>query len=168
MSGATHRAIALRAGLPASTTTYFFSSIDELLVEALTHFTQERVAYFEALSGEVTGSPSELSEVAMRFAQALCSHPTHEAAQFEVYLDAARPESRHRQVAAAIFESFERVTIAALETLRVENPKAIAPMVIALADGYALHGRARGDEPLDPAPLADALLLLVQSLQPPG
>ena len=31
----THRAVAARAGVPLSTTSYFFSSIDELVTEAL-------------------------------------------------------------------------------------------------------------------------------------
>src|SRR6478609_7665045 len=55
----THRAVAARAGVPLSTTSYFFSSIDELVTEALRVGASERVADFDAaervaiLSGDV-------------------------------------------------------------------------------------------------------------------
>ena len=33
VAGATHRAVAARAGMPTSTTSYFFSSLDELMAQ---------------------------------------------------------------------------------------------------------------------------------------
>src|SRR6476660_7553581 len=44
----THRAVAARAGVPLSTTSYFFSSIDELVTEALRMGATERVSEFDA------------------------------------------------------------------------------------------------------------------------
>src|SRR3954467_2180985 len=44
----THRAVAARAGVPLSTTSYFFSSIDALVTEALRQGVSDRVAAFDA------------------------------------------------------------------------------------------------------------------------
>lgn len=45
----THRAVAARAGVPLSTTSYFFSSIDELVTEALRNGEDDRGADFDAV-----------------------------------------------------------------------------------------------------------------------
>jgi DNA-binding transcriptional regulator YbjK len=44
VGGATHRAIAARAGVPLSTTSYFFASLDELIVAALRAFATTSIA----------------------------------------------------------------------------------------------------------------------------
>src|SRR5262249_39795807 len=41
IAGATHREIAKRAGVSLSTTSYFFASIDDLLLETLRYFTEQ-------------------------------------------------------------------------------------------------------------------------------
>lgn len=42
MGGATHRAVAARAGCRSGSTSCFFSSLDELLAEAIRHFVTRR------------------------------------------------------------------------------------------------------------------------------
>lgn len=163
LAGATHRAICAQAGLPPSTTTYFFSSIEELLIEALTHFTRRRVEQFSQLSSELAGTSTSQAEIAYGFAQALCTFSPHEIAQFELYLDAGRPSSLLQDGVASIIDGFKEVTVAALRAAGVPEPERLAPVVVCLADGFALHGIARGHKDLDPAPLAEAFLLLVQS-----
>ncbi len=163
VGGATHRAIAERAGVPPSTTTYFFSSIDELILEALRHFTQERVAQLNELSRVLAERHSEPREIAQLFAEILCAAPIqHEIAQYEAYLDTSRRDSEDRRAVAAILEAFEGVAVTALEAVGAPNPAAIAPIFVSLADGYGLRRIALGHN-LDPAPLADAYYRLFQS-----
>ncbi len=43
-SALTHRAVANRAGVPLASTTYYFSSVDDLAEQALRHATQTWLA----------------------------------------------------------------------------------------------------------------------------
>src|SRR5580704_10476475 len=54
VGGATHRAIAARAGVPLSTTSYFFGSLDELIVEALRAFVAGSIKELDVLTRSVT------------------------------------------------------------------------------------------------------------------
>lgn len=156
VGAATHRAIAERAGVPPSTTTYFFSSIDELILEALRHFTEQRITQLNALSATLAEQHSTPEEIASLFAQTLTAAPLqHEVAQFEAYLDSSRRDPDERQAVAAILEAFEGVAVSALRAVGAPNPEAIAPIFVSLADGYGLRRIALGHD-LDPAPLADA------------
>lgn len=61
----THRAVAARAGVSATSTTYYFGSIQELTDEALARHVAERSADLEGLVApalEVGGSAAEVSE----------------------------------------------------------------------------------------------------------
>ena len=162
VGGATHRSIAERAGVPPSTTTYFFSSIDELVIEALRHFTEQRVVQLNELSAMLTERHSSPEETAQLFAEILCAAPPqHEIAQFEAYLDAGRRDSTERPV-VSILEAFEGVAVSALRANGTPNPELVAPIFVSLADGYGLRRCVLGHD-LDPKPLADAFHRLFQS-----
>lgn len=163
VGGATHRAIAERAGVPPSTTTYFFASIDELVLEALRHFTQQRVAQLNELSTVLTEQHSTPEETARLFAEILCAAPQqHEIAQFEAYLDASRRDTEERATVGSIVEAFEQVAVSALRANGTPDPELVAPIFVSLADGYGLRRCALGKD-LDPAPLADAFHRLFRS-----
>ena len=51
----THRAVAVEAGVPLAAATYYFASIDDLLVSALTRATEQQVALFSHLRGASLG-----------------------------------------------------------------------------------------------------------------
>lgn len=144
---ATHRAIAARAGLPLATTSYFFASIDDLLVEATRHFTAEQAVAYEALAEELVDAPR--SEFAARFAAALmAADRTVELAQVEAYLHAAR-DPAVRPGAAEVMAAFERATIAALAAVDVADPPRHARTFMAFVDGFILQHLAnpqRDDE----------------------
>lgn len=170
VGGATHRAIAERAQVPPSTTTYFFASIDELILEALRHFTTLRVHQLDQLGNVLKEQGSEPAQIARMFADALCSAPQqHEIAQFEAYLDASRRDADEQRIVAGVLEAFEGVAVHALEAVGTPNPELIAPIFVSLADGYGLRRLALGHS-LDPAPLADAFhrLFLSYTETPPG
>jgi len=144
----THRAVAERAGLPPSTTTYFFESIDDLVAEALVTYTAERITEIEQLVATVPDDMTP-SEMFARSAQFLMSTPKHHAvAQMEVYLLASRDAELAGPVADAI-EAYRRVTVTLLRTVGVRRAQAAARAFQAMADGFAIHHLANpsaGDE----------------------
>lgn len=158
---ATHRAIAERAGVPASTTTYFFASIRELVLEAMRHFTAARVEELAAASAVFAEGDSDPRVVADFFAQALCATPSEQQiAQFEAYLGASRArDPEDRSAVAEMMEAFETLAATALESVGTPGGEALAPLFLALVDGFALRRIATG-EPSDPALLADAFYRL--------
>jgi DNA-binding transcriptional regulator YbjK len=154
-TAATHRAIAARAGLPPSTTTYFFSSIDELLAEATRRFTSERAAELDAVSAALPDRAS-FDEMAALFAEVLLTgERAMELAQIEAYLHAARSSDLRDAVAEAM-GAFERAAASALAAAGARRPEAGARAFMALADGFVLEHLARPDE-YDRLLLTDAL-----------
>lgn len=170
VGGATHRAIAERAQVPPSTTTYFFASIDELILEALRHFTTLRVQQLEQLGDVLKEQGTEPAQIARTFAEILCAAPVqHEIALFEAYLDANRRDADDQHTVASVLQAFEGVAVHALQAIGTPNPELVAPLFVSLADGYALRRLALGHS-LDPEPLADAFHRLFLSYRelPPG
>lgn len=163
---ATHRAIAARAGVPPATTSYFFASIDDLLVEATRHFTAEQAGAYAALAAELVDAPP--SEFAARFAAALmASDRTVELAQVEAYLHAARDPAL-RAGAAEVMDAFERATIASLTAVGVEEPARHARTFMAFVDGFILQHLANPN-PDDEERLRDGLnALFVAALRSTG
>lgn len=159
---ATHRAIAGRAGLPPATTSYFFSSIDDLLTEATRHFAAEQAQAYDALTAEMEGAdPSAFLE---RFVAALMSSDrTVELAQVEAYLHAAR-DPAVRAGAAEVMEAFERTARAALAALGVPDPARHTRTLTAFVDGFILQHLAN-PRPDDEAQLRAGLSTLLAAAQ---
>lgn len=161
---ATHRAIAERAGVPASTTTYFFSSIRELILEAMRHFTMLQVEQLAAFNTVLEQRSSSLAEIAGLFADALCAAPTsHNIAQFEAYLTAARVDDPDDKAAiTGVMAAFEEIAAAALRAFGVERAEEVAPLFVAVVDGLSLRHIATG-EPAERDLMADVLHRLMLS-----
>ncbi len=157
-SAATHRAIAARAGLPTATTSYFFSSIDELLAEATRLFTSERAKELDAASQAIPARATP-EEVATLFADVLLTGDrSMELAQIEAYLHAARSDDL-RQAASDAMAAFERAATVALTAAGAVRPEAGARAFMALVDGFVLEHLAR-PLPSDREALRAALLSL--------
>jgi DNA-binding transcriptional regulator YbjK len=160
VSGATHRAIAARAGVPLSTTSYFFASIDELVLEALREFVARRVAELEAITAAVSEEGGSTAELTERFVSALTTAPTAPAvAQFESYLEVTRHPELRPEI-ESVLAAFERLAEAALAAAGARRPKEGARAFVALADGFALHRLAWPRGAGDAAALRDALRAL--------
>ena len=126
-----------RAGLPPATTSYFFSSIDDLLVEATRRFTSQQAAAYESLAAELVDAPP--AEFAARFAAALMSADRIvELAQVEAYLHAAH-DPAVRPGAAEVMAAFEQATIAALAAVGVVDSRHHARTFMAFVDGFILQ-----------------------------
>lgn len=168
-AGTTHRAVTERAGLPLATASYFFSSIDDLVAEALRTHVADEAARLEGVTEQFVGdgraghNPEDmaaaLSEVSMP------DGPLPWAlAQFEAYLQAARGSALREPVAEAL-ATYERVAEVALRAAGAPPGAATeaAPAFNALADGFALHHLAR-PRPGDLDALRRALRLLFLGL----
>ncbi|HVX18154.1 MAG TPA: TetR family transcriptional regulator [Acidimicrobiales bacterium] len=154
----THRAVAKRAGLPPSTTSYFFDSIDDLVSEALVVFAAESSQRIADLAVELPdgSSPADVADAA---AARLTATPTSDAlAEIETYLAAARDPALRPAVAEAM-ATFERATVAALRAAGAARATAGARAFVALSDGFLVRHLA-DPRPDDAAQLRRALLAL--------
>jgi DNA-binding transcriptional regulator YbjK len=90
----THRAVAQRAGLPLSATTYWFESKEQLLQEAFLLAAREEVARVEAVVLELAPRDLDAAEWAAAVAAALAAdldaNPTRHVAFTELVLEGTR------------------------------------------------------------------------------
>ncbi|RPA58516.1 TetR family transcriptional regulator [Gordonia oryzae] len=138
LAAVTHRAVAAEAGLPPSSTSYFFESIDELMAEAVGEAMNREVARLSDLEKAVSQSGSSGGALIEQFIEFLRSdQDLHTIAQFEVYLYASRkPELRERVI--EIIDATRQVARQALNASGVRDPLA-ANSMLALIDGFSLH-----------------------------
>ncbi|WP_405771894.1 TetR family transcriptional regulator [Streptomyces sp. NBC_00080] len=160
VKGATHRSIAARAGMPPSTTSYFFSSLDELIEEALRIVADRFTTRVDALIREIAEADVGPEASIDRFVELMLSGPqTDVAAQFEIYLECAR-RPQLQAPAHQIMAAVERGAEAALRAVGTPLAAERAPMVVAMLDGFALHRRAWPRGEADRRSLREALRAL--------
>lgn len=157
MAGVTHRAVAERADVSLATTSYFFASLDDLLMEATRHFVAERAAELQAQAAELaTASPRDFGA---NFARALnTGEHVRALAQIEAYLYAARhPDAR--PVVSEALTNYTAVAETTLATMGFSRACDRARAFVALSDGFSLH-RLADPQPGDSELLAAALTAL--------
>jgi DNA-binding transcriptional regulator YbjK len=142
----THRAVAARAGVPLSTTSYFFSSIDELVTEALRVGATERVSDFDAAerAAILSGDDPIGAVIDAVVDQALASSPNAEGGQVEYYLAAGRQPELQPE-ASAIVERFAARVAAQLQRTGAVRADEAGWAITALGDGAMLHRLAHVD-----------------------
>jgi TetR/AcrR family transcriptional regulator, regulator of biofilm formation and stress response len=144
VSATTHRAVADAAGVPTSTTTYYFESLDELLDEALLLFVRAEAGRLHALADELDGHEMPPAEIARLLVEELRAEDNGgDVAQFELYLEASRRPSLHA-VARECLHLYEEVAHAALRAAGSPRPEEGARVFVALLDGLGLHRIASG------------------------
>jgi TetR/AcrR family transcriptional regulator, regulator of biofilm formation and stress response len=164
VAGTSHRLIAARAGLPAATTTYFFSSIDELIGEAVTLALRERIADMEEMAAAIDPTTLTLEVIIESIVITLLSVEEHlEDAQLDIYVSAARMPSLRPHV-ANILDAFERLAEKALVAADIPDAAIGAQAFVALADGFLLHRRARPRGEADREALAVGVRALLAGL----
>ncbi len=157
----THRAVAARAGVPLSTTSYFFGSIDELVTEALRHSSQGRVAAFDdAEAAWVLNEGQPTDEMIERVVDSLLGHsPLAEGGQVESYLAAGRQPALQADVSATVNRFASR---SAWQLKRMGSARSVELgwALQALADGAMLH-RLAGVETDHRARLREGIRMLL-------
>lgn len=151
----THRAVAARAGLPPSTTGYFFASINDLAAEALRVRMQRTVDDFLGLIGPTTDADSLLHAVGH-----LPVDQQVELTQVTLYLEASRNPAMRGPVADAV-ETSRALAENLLRTIGLPNAAAASAAFVALFQGFMLQHLATPDDPPSPTQLTDALLALL-------
>ena len=134
----THRAVTEKAGLPLATASYFFDSIAALAQEALQVFAARDTEQLLELAAALTAQQSSPDEVATAFAAAVAPRWPDTPALFEAYLAAAR-QPELRDAVAASLQAARGVAVAAAGAAGAPAPDEIAPTLVALAHGCALH-----------------------------
>lgn len=152
----THRAVAARAGVPLSTTSYFFSSIDELVNEALRESARSQVPADDAEPAYVAKEPDGIDAVVDSVVEdLLATSRVDEAGRVEAYLAAGRDPELQADVAAVVSE------LVALDSRQLSragatDPEEAAWMLRLLVDGAMLH-RLAGVDPQHDHHLAQAV-----------
>lgn len=139
IEGVTHRSVAAAAGVPLSTTSYFFDSLDHLIGEAVTKIAEDVVAGADALIVQLRDAEGgSRREVVERLIELMSvQRPGPLVAQFEAYLATTRrPELR--AAVQRIVGVYEDTAVAVFEALEVDEPRLAARQLVALLDGLAL------------------------------
>lgn len=138
-AGVSHRAVAERAGVPAATTTYFFSSINELVREAATRAQRRQIDRLIDLADEFLKGDYTIDQGCWMIADAMLSMPTARViTHYEVYLNATR-EPALVAAASASVEEFVALVERVLARLGVDRAQETARAVVAVVDGLMLH-----------------------------
>lgn len=134
----THRAVAERAGVPLSATTYYFVSRDELLEQTMLLAAREEIAWIERLVLDLVARDLSVAEwaaaVAGAVAREAAGDPARQVALYELGLEAGRRPALRAEV--------ERWQVAQLRLAQMgaraagsDDPRADAPIVLATLTG---------------------------------
>ena len=137
----THRAVAERAGLPLSATTYWFDSKDELLQEALLLVVREEVERIERVVLELAPRELDVREwaraVSAVLAEDLASDPIRHVAFTELVLEGTRRPWLAEEVARWHAAQL-RLAELGLRATGAPDPQADAPLLVATITGFLL------------------------------
>lgn len=154
-AGITHRAVTDQAGVPLATVSYFFDSINQLVEEALRVFGTEERDRLTGLADLLAAEQRTPDEIVTAFAAVSQPRLPETLAMFEAYLHAARGPELRESVAEAL-EASRRAAVAGARAAGAPDPEAMAPALVALAHGFALHQLAAPAK-VDPDALRAAL-----------
>jgi DNA-binding transcriptional regulator YbjK len=160
--GVSHRAVAAEAELPLAATTYYFTSKEELLAEALQRVAGAETARLRALTEQLAHGDVRTAGGALG-ARALIAEHGSMLLKFEIYLEAARrPELRAS--CAAWIDGFRDVAEAILRGAGARDPTQGARILVATIDGLMVQQLATSAGPPDEITLRVDLEHLVDAL----
>jgi DNA-binding transcriptional regulator YbjK len=137
----THRAVAAKAGVPLSATTYWFSSRDELLEEALGLAAREEVERLERLVVNLAPRAISIAEWAEAVAAELAGDVARDrgrhVALAELALEAGR-RSKLRDAVQRWHNAHLRLAELGLRAAGSDDPVSDAPIVVAALSGFVL------------------------------
>jgi DNA-binding transcriptional regulator YbjK len=164
ISAVTHRAVAQRAGVAASAPSYFFPSIDDLIVEAFRSIVATMLERLEALSARIEAEDMSREDAVDAFVEfAIEMAPRYDKVQYEAYMFATRRPALRAEVDAAIAATHRQGSTLVTASRRKGFDWA-APILTAYADGVALHRLASPPDGIGGKALRDGLLALMEGL----
>jgi DNA-binding transcriptional regulator YbjK len=163
----THRAVAAVAGVPLAATTYYFSSRDHLLAEALDYAAREDLAQLERDAGGFAADPLTPATLADRLAANVVGwlrggRPAL-LARYEISLESAR-RPQLSATSRAWTEAYVRAIAPALGKLGSTDPERDGAIVFAAICGMVLDDLAAPQPGFEQAILRPAVEHLVFGL----
>jgi TetR/AcrR family transcriptional regulator, regulator of biofilm formation and stress response len=144
MAGVSHRAVAARAGVSLSATTYYFSSLADLEHAAFTEHYTRRIADYRAAGEALRGLDLSATEITRGAADLLASSSIGLlSAHFEVYLNAGR-RSDLRDALQPVFAAMSEVMAQVAERLGVRDIDTFVTAAIAVIEGVQIRRVAQG------------------------
>ncbi|HEX2234481.1 MAG TPA: TetR family transcriptional regulator [Thermoleophilaceae bacterium] len=141
LDAVTHRALADRAGVPLSATTYWFASKDDILQEALLVAAREEVDRLERVVLSLAGKELDVSRwadaVAAELAAELEEDPARQVAFTELVLEGTRRPWLREEV-ARWEEAFLRLAELGLRATGSPEPVTDARLVVATVTGLMI------------------------------
>jgi TetR/AcrR family transcriptional regulator, regulator of biofilm formation and stress response len=137
----THRAVAERAGLPLSATTYWFESKDELLQETLLLANREEVERLERLVLDLAPREFDVREWARAVSEALATDLAADPIRHVAFTELVLEGTRRPQVAEEVARwhaAHLRLAELGLRAAGAPDPRADAPLVVAAITGFIL------------------------------
>jgi len=148
----THRKVAEVAGLPLASTTYWFSSKEDLLAAALELAAERDIAELNRRALELEGAPDPVEAVAQLIFGSLMAGPEERRASrgsltaaYALWLEGAR-RPRLRAVAERWTDAYLRATAALLGDAGSTDPEMHARLLVAAADGLLVAQLAGGGD----------------------
>lgn len=134
----THRAVASRAGLPPATTTYYFTSIEELIDEAVSRHLGIWLQDLRALASAPVEADITLDDADGLISAVFAVRSTEVVGlQLAIYLAAAR-NSELRPKAGEALDALEILVAKVLGHLGVIGAESLARSVVAVITGSAI------------------------------
>lgn len=144
LAGVSHRAVAERAGVSLSATSYYFGSKAELERAALEEHYRRRLDDYRRTAELLAGADSsadELVDAAVELFTA--SDLTMLLSHFEVFLNSARRDDI-RDLLAPTLDAMHDLLLVAIEPLGLPDPEAAATAITAVIEGVELRRVALG------------------------
>jgi DNA-binding transcriptional regulator YbjK len=164
ISAVSHRAVAKRAKVADSAPSYFFPSIDDLIVEAFRSIVTTMIGDLEALSARIEAEEMDQDSAVGEFVKlAIETAPKYDKVQYEAYLFAARRPTLRAEVDFAIAATQRQASTLVTASRRKDLDWA-APILTAYADGVGLHRIASPPDGIGAEALKAGLIALMQAL----
>ena len=146
-----HRSVAEHAGLPLSATTYYFTSLDDLLAEALSELADrwhdQARAVIESLPAHLAGPHATADAIVSVATLApvgdVTASPMAVLVLYERYLEAARHPAQ-RGAVAIYDQQLDGLVAEILRRAGLESDPTSARLVLAVVDGAIMRALAEG------------------------
>lgn len=143
----THRRVAEVASLPLASTTYWFSSKDELLAAALELAAHDDVSRLRVTAArlDTTGDPVQaiVALIVNPIGEALRTSRASLIAAYSLWLEAARRPGL-RELATSWTDAYRDAVADVFERAGAADPREDAQLLVATADGLVMDQLARG------------------------
>lgn len=159
----TFRAVAEKAGVPASTTSYFFASVDEVIDAAITRVAETITDNVSTLLERARSDVITRDELADKVIALVAGQDNDDSiAQFEAYL-AVRRRPELAEPVHRIMASIEEATEKVLESFGVTDTFIPARQFLALIDGFTPQEIARPGRVESRRALSDLMIRVLDS-----